>query len=392
MTDASTIGTRLRAARRSAGLTQEELAEAANLSRDLIAKLEQDKRKSARLTSLMKLANALDVELSALVGKRDQLGADRDGGSILALRDTLLSPSLLPDIDDGHDGEPTPLPEIRQAVADACGAYWSGAFPSLIARLPGLITEARLTHASIGADAVYPLAMAYDLAASVMVHLGRDDLAAISAERAITTARTGNDEMLWATLHATYAWVLLHQARLQEAEQLAASMAARIEPSFSAPAQHIAAWGNLLITALAPAAAGGRDVADYAAMAAAGAERLRGTVKIYNSSFGRGRVAEQETHAYTVLRDPGRALGASRRVHPGDLTGIAYGRHLLDVAQAHMDSRHLKTATERIIEARSQSEIWFRHQAIARDLVETIREEEARPSPAIRSLAHSLGL
>ncbi|MEV0168279.1 helix-turn-helix domain-containing protein [Nonomuraea fuscirosea] len=96
MTDANSIGARLRAARRSRGLTQEELAEAADLSRDLIAKLEQGQRKTARVTSLVKLANALDVELSALIGKRDQLGADRDGGGILALRNVLLSPPCYP--------------------------------------------------------------------------------------------------------------------------------------------------------------------------------------------------------------------------------------------------------------------------------------------------------
>lgn len=392
MTDASTIGARLRAERRSRGLTQEELAEAADLSRDLVAKLEQGQRKSARLTSLVKLANALDIELSTLIGKHDQLGADRAGGSVLELRNALLSPSLLPDLDDGHDGEPTPLEDIRQAIDDACASYWAGQFPSLIARLPGLLAEARLTYTAVGPGAVYPLAMAYDLAASVMIHLGRDDLAAIGAERAITTAHAGSDEMLWATLHGTYAWVLLHQARLREAEQLVVSMASRIEPSFSAPTNHIAAWGNLLLAALAPTAAAGRDVADYVVMAAAGAERLRGTVKIYNSSFGPARVAEQETHAYTVLRDPGQALRASRRIRPGDLAGIAYGRHLLDVAQAHLDARHHKSATERVLEARSQSAVWFRHQAVARELVEGIREEETRPSPAIRSLAHALGI
>ncbi|MDP4510031.1 hypothetical protein [Nonomuraea turcica] len=115
-------------------------------------------------------------------------------------------------------------------------------------------------------------------------------------------------------------------------------------------------------------------------------------MKIYNSSFGPARVAEQETHAYTVLHDPSKALIASQRIHPGDLQGIAYGRHLLDVAQAHLDARHRKTATERILEARATSQVWFRHQAVARDLVESIREEEARHSPAVRSLAHSLGI
>ncbi|MGW5154890.1 hypothetical protein ACWEPN_05350 [Nonomuraea wenchangensis] len=103
-------------------------------------------------------------------------------------------------------------------------------------------------------------------------------------------------------------------------------------------------------------------------------------------------VAEQETHAYTVLHEPALALQAARRIQPGDLEGIAYGRHLIDVAQAHLDARHRVAATERLVEAREQSRVWFRHQAVARDLVENIRDEETRPSSAVRSLAPTLGL
>ncbi|MEV7804953.1 helix-turn-helix transcriptional regulator [Microbispora sp. NPDC088329] len=392
MDEGNTIGARLRAARKDRDLTQEKLAERAGLSRDLVAKLEQGRRQSTRLTSLMALANALDIELSQLTDKRDRMGSDRDGASVLALRDALLSPHHLPAIDDGHDGEPTPVPAIRDAVDAACRAYWQGEFPALIAQLPDLIAEARLTHQAHGATAVYPLAMAYDLAASIMVHLGRDDLAAIGAERAITAAHAGDDELLWATLHGTYAWVLLHQARTREAEELAARMAARIEPTFSAPTAHVAAYGNLLMTALAPAAAAGRDVADYVSLATAAAGRLGRRTAIYNSAFGPATVAMQETHAYTVLREPARALEASRRIRPGDLNGISHGRHLLDVAQSHLDARQRRAATERLIEARSRSVVWFRHQALARELVERVREEETRPSAAVRSLVRTLSL
>jgi transcriptional regulator with XRE-family HTH domain len=48
-------------------MTQEELADRANVSRDLVAKLEQGQRHTARLSSLASFARALDVELSELV-------------------------------------------------------------------------------------------------------------------------------------------------------------------------------------------------------------------------------------------------------------------------------------------------------------------------------------
>src|SRR4051794_2060748 len=102
MHDGITIGDRLKSIREDHALTQEELAVRAGLSRDIIAKLEQNRRLTARLTTLVKLANALDVDLSHLTDRRDRMGGERDGGSVLALRDALLSPAFLPDLDDGH--------------------------------------------------------------------------------------------------------------------------------------------------------------------------------------------------------------------------------------------------------------------------------------------------
>ena len=393
MRDGTTIGRQLKKIREDQGYTQEQLAERSGLSRDIIAKLEQGRRTTARLTTVMRLANALDVELARLLGRREQMGADRDGGSILALRDALLSPAFLPGGDDGLDGEPTPLDDVSRAVDDACGRYWAGDFGWLLTHLPGLIAEARLARSAHGPAAVYPLVMAYDLAAALSVHLGRDELALIGAERSITAAHGGDDELLWATLHATYAWVLLNQARLEEAERLAIGMANRIEPSFSAPAQRIAAWGNLLMTALAPAALAGREVAEYISLASAGAERLGQGVKVYNSTpFGPAAVAVQATHAYAVRREPDKALTASRRIRPGEVAGIAYGRHLLDVAQAHVDARHHTTAVRCLQEARAVSPVWFRHQQVALSLVSEVRDAETRPSPAVRSLVKSLPL
>ncbi len=372
-------------------LTQEELAERAGVSKDLIAKLEQGARRSARLISFVRLAAALDVELSELLGKRPQLDGHRDDASVLAVRDVLLSPSLLPGLEPA-DAEPAPMAELQRAVTAAGRAYWAGKFAELTAVLPPLIGEARATRASIGPTAATPLALAYELAASLMVHMGKDDLAAVGAERAITAAAAGDDELLHAMLHGTYSWVLLHQGRLAEAEQLAATMAARLEPSFSAPDKHIAAWGTLLMTALAPAAVAGRDVSEYISLAAAGAERIGHRVNIYQTSFAPATVAMQTVHAYTVRREPGRALEAARKIRPGDLQGISHGRHILDVAQAHVDAQHPKAAIAELTQARALSPVWFRHQGIARSLVRDLVEDAQRLSPALRELARGVGV
>jgi len=152
--------------------------------------------------------------------------------------------------------------------------------------LPPLIGEARLTSQTAGPPAHSLLAQSYELAAFLMVHMGKEDLGALAAERAFTSAVPSNDELLHAIVQGTYAWVLLHQGRLAQSEKLAVTVADRMEPSFSAPTKTIAVWGNLLMTALAPAAAAGHDFSQYVALASAGAERLRHKVNIYQTSFG----------------------------------------------------------------------------------------------------------
>jgi len=67
------IGDRIKAIREERGFTQEQLAARADISVDLVKKLEQNRRESARLTTLAALADALAVALTDLVDKRPRL-------------------------------------------------------------------------------------------------------------------------------------------------------------------------------------------------------------------------------------------------------------------------------------------------------------------------------
>ena len=76
------IGRNLVRLRKQAGLTQEELAELAGVSVDLIKRLEQGNRVSARLDSLYRLTSALDAPLSELLAAPppgDGTAVDPDG-------------------------------------------------------------------------------------------------------------------------------------------------------------------------------------------------------------------------------------------------------------------------------------------------------------------------
>lgn len=393
MPEPTTIGARLRALRKEQTFTQEQLAEVAGVSVDLIGKLEQGRRNSARITSLIAIANALDVDLSDLVGKRPQL--DRgDDVSVLAVRDAILSPGLLPGI-AAEDGEAPPLPTIERAVRGGWLDYWAGNLSRLTATVPALLGEARMAAREYGPRAVRPLTQAYQLAACLCVHLGKDDLATMAAERAVTTAATGDDRLLWATVNGTYAWAVHHAGRLDVAERHALTVAEQIEPDFArAPLPHLTVWGGLVLTGLASAAAAERavEVKDYIGLARIGAGRLDADRHDYETSFGPTQVAMQATHAHTMLHQPDRALKAARSVDRADLHEISWGRHLLDVAQAHAYARHMDAAESTLGEAEALSTEWFRHQGPARALVSDLVHESRRLSPSLRRLARTVGV
>jgi transcriptional regulator with XRE-family HTH domain len=387
----NSIGLRLRRLRRDNALTQEELAEEAGVSVAIVQKLEQGRRGSARTVTLIALANALDVDLSELVGKRPRLDRGEDV-RVLALRDTLLSPELVVDVGPGD--APVPVGQLREDVASVWGDYWAGRFSRLAAVLPDLVGRCRATQQRDTQTASL-LAQAYQLTACLLVHLGKDDLAALSAERAIGAAAAGDDQLQWATVHGTYAWTLLHQGRTEAAEQHAMWTAGQIEPSISqATLPHLTVWGGLVLWAMAAAVAGGRKepAIEYIGLAKSGAGRFENDRHDYNSNFGPSQVAMQATHAYATLREPGRALRAATEVRRDDLFAISYGRHLIDVAQAHIDARDFRATQDALVEANSMSSEWFRHQGPARSLVSELVHETKRLSPTLRGLAKSAGV
>jgi transcriptional regulator with XRE-family HTH domain len=387
-----TIGERLQRLRSERGLTQEALAALAGLSVDVVKKLEQGRRQAARLTTLATLADALDVPVSELTDKRPRLDGTGDR-LVLGLRDALLSPDLLVGIDAADSGEPTPLTDLAAALERSWADYWGGRFVELARTLPALVSEARLTHRILGAPAARAMAEAYEITACLLVHLGREDLAAVGAERGIAAAAASDDELLWATLHGTYAWALIGQARHREAEQVAIHAAERIEPRFTtATLEHLTVWGGLVLWAMAGAVEGNRpDVAqDYIRLSRVGAARIDHDRHDYQVHFGPTQVAMQTTYAYAVAGEPDRALAAAQAVRREDLYTISYGRHLLDVAQAHTDSGRDDVAVDVLHEAKSLAPVWFRHQPTARGLVTEIRERRTRPSGALRDLVQSL--
>jgi transcriptional regulator with XRE-family HTH domain len=87
----ATIGDRVAEIRTRRALTQEELAERSGVSVATIRKLEQNDRTSARMLTLHRLANALDVTTSDLLRPAPRLAgppSEPDASTVLELRRT----------------------------------------------------------------------------------------------------------------------------------------------------------------------------------------------------------------------------------------------------------------------------------------------------------------
>ena len=395
-TGEATIGERLQAFRRERAMTQEELAARSGVSRDVIRKLEQGVRPSARVATLKALARGLGVTPAAMLGQRERLERDSPDG-ILAVRDALLSPfDLYPGVGPGEPGEPPAVPAVQAAVRDGWGAYWRGDLGELAGTLPGLIAEARAAEREHGAAACGALAQAYQLAADICVHAGNDNLAAVAAERALAAASRGDDELQYATLAGTASWVLLHQGRHADAEAVARKAAEAVEPRElgAAPPEHLTVWGSLLLSAAAPAASAcsARGVAGYMETAGQAAAFLPEDRHDYWVSFGPTQVAMQRCYTSAVLGEPGAALDAAKGVRQSDLLPISWGAHHLDVAQASVDAGKWRQATGALLTACEVSAQWFRHQGIARGLVRELVEHERRLSPPLKRLKAVTGV
>ncbi len=143
------MGDRIADLRLRRNLTQEQLAERADLSVDVVRKLEQGQRKSARLSTINALARALDTEPSFLVGQPstfESAPAAADLPSVLALRQAV---SPLADLLGGESDpeEPPTIADLQASLRSTDIIRREGRMGEIGALLPQLIRDARAAGA-----------------------------------------------------------------------------------------------------------------------------------------------------------------------------------------------------------------------------------------------------
>ncbi|NLU66703.1 helix-turn-helix transcriptional regulator [Streptomyces sp. HNM0574] len=401
--DHETIGDRIGRLRERRGLTQEQLAERAGLCVDTVRKLEQGRRLTARLATLNRFAHALDVETSLLIGQPATFEARRDDGdspSVLALR-RAVSPvgDLLPDEPDPED--PPSLGALQDALRSTEGIRRDGRLGAVGSVLPQLINDARAAARSLhGAErraAHAVLAEAYQVVATTLTALGKEDAAFTAMERATEASRNSDDPRLETVGASTLAWIFTKQGRLEEARYLALRYADAKEPGFRSDPADVSLWGILLLRAATATVRQGEQQHDRvkellrmatAAAAAIGTDRLD-----YATPFGPANAGVANVNFLVEMAKSEEAVASARSVPSlHSLPPTWRARFHLDRALAHTDLGQDDRATRALLLAEQDAPEWMRYHGTARRLVTELRSRERRRASPVTELADRLAL
>ena len=392
------IGANLVRARRARGLTQEELAARSGVSVDVIARLEQARKKGARWTTLTQLAHALGVDVATLLSPGRCLRGAVAGGAMEEIQ------GLRRAVADYHDllGNPSPdlsnegtVDDLERGVAQTWRALHRGEVAGVVTVLPAMISDARRLIQG-GPSAAAALSGCYLMAAGVAATLGQPDLAFLAVGRAADSAR-GVDS-LDAAVPISLSLVLIRQGRYMDAEQCAVLAAGRIEPTFSGggPAQ-LAAFGNLMINASCAAArSGAHERADHhLAVARAAAARFPVDGHDRWCVFGPRAVAMCHVANAVERHDPDAALRYARDVPPpsgGSLPATWEAWFALCTAFAQAEAGHDSAALAGLVDARRIAPEWTKHHPLAETVVLTLLQRLRRPCEELAHLAAYLNV
>ncbi|KIQ63191.1 DNA-binding protein [Kitasatospora griseola] len=397
------LGERLVRLRRMAELTQEGLADASGVSVDVVRKLEQQRKHSARLPTLHALARGLNVELTTLLGDPPAVPStgDAEPPELVAVRRAIMPPLFAPPVPaDGADN--LSLPMLRAEIAEAWSLYHAADFGRVMAVLPGIIADARLAAAvgrgSSRREGQHALGKALQLGGHLSIRLGKTDLGLSSLERAIAAADASEDPLLSGMICNSVAWAYQRQNRLGDAQSLAVHAADTVERDHVANAEGLRVWGGLVMSAATSTARSGDydGAADMMLTAEKATARLARMPAAADgrmvSVFSRSSVRIERVRLAVQHARPEEALSLARTTRLSADTPVSWRTWLLlDVARAYTDLGDAAGAVATLEKLQRVAPGWLMHHTLAVSIVADLWAGPARP-PGLRKLAMVLGV
>jgi transcriptional regulator with XRE-family HTH domain len=392
MAESTSLAERLRAVRKRRGLSQQELAAVAGLSRSLVEKIEQGEREDVRMETALKLATALRVPTSALL-LRDH--PEAEDGPVTGTQEAWapVRRALA-----GHGPQPDEEATAAGVIAasrDLAPALSGHHYSAVLTVLPALLRDADALDD--GRDARKARADLLTTTGYLLTQTRQFPVAEMTLNRAIDAA---GDRIDAAAAADTLVWLYLRQGRLIEALQTATRWADELEPRFSRATVHeLMTWGRFLLDITNAAIRDNRpgEAEDALDLAAAAAARMGREVQRHPNSqmvFGPVTVAYIRAEARVLTGHPDAALKIA-----GSLPGappfpglVSRLRHRLDVASAHAQMSRYPDAVAVLQDVRQRAPEWLPQQHYARDIMARVIDRRRTLTPEMRELADFVGV
>jgi transcriptional regulator with XRE-family HTH domain len=403
----------VRTLRRTAGMTQEGLAEAAELSTSSVRKAEQGGDVS--MATIAALARGLGVDTSALFASeapRPVVGPEDESNrrSLAELRRALMPPLGLT-MPTAAPGEAQDPHAVQRGVADGHALYQADKYDAVARTLPALLRGSEAAVAILEGDervqAQTARAHALLLTGKYLTQVRQYDMAYYALTEGIRLAQATGQTQLAATGVNGLCWLLLRQDRFDESEQLAAETAELIEPRMStATPDQLAIWGELWLRVAAASRRNGRDdvtrqARRMAATAGRALDREHTNFPAHWSAFGPVTVSAKavedmalDGNARSVVNSVTTDKGLKHASDaPGLLSTNNWGRHRLDVAGAYVKLGSHQDAMDVLVSVKDKAETWITHQPLARRTMKSILKTRKRTlTQDMRDMAAHLGV
>jgi transcriptional regulator with XRE-family HTH domain len=401
MTTNLTIGERVAWYRRRRGMSQEVLAGFVGRTVDWLSKAENNRLELDRLSVIKSLADALDVTLGDLLAEPTLMDWTADSGTrtVPALRSALMNyRQLTPLLGVTVEGDPTPLDELKDTVAEVWDAYQDSRYGFATRRLPLVLADALIAvQAYDGRDrerAHELMAMTYQGAAMVLTKVGETDLAWIAADRGLGAAQQSDNMAVTGSLFRSVAHCLLSNGRFDAAVQLVSDAADYLRPGLrDASPEFLSIYGTLFLAgSMAAARADDRSTTRaFLTEAEQAAQRLGRDANHMWTAFGPTNVAIHRVATSAELGDMQVAADLGPQIDTSGLPIERRTRHSLEVARALSAHNRIDDALSMILEAEQWAPEQVRSHYLARELVLTwVRNQRGRPSRPLAELADRL--
>lgn len=388
------VAQRVAESRKLAGLTQNQLAQRANVSTSLVRKVEQG-RSPASPSFVSAVARALHCGVADLLGQpfdHRASRADHHAHSIIQpLRRELTVYAVPPD----DAIRPRSRGELTSAVARATRHRHAVNLDSLGNELPGLLSDLRvkLWHTT-GTEKEHTyglLCEAYAAASQAAYKLGYIDLSSLAVDRYEWAARQSGDELAVLVGHYQRAGEMIGTADWNSALRLLDRSRARIESRIrSSEASAIAVWGSLHLKSGLAAARSGDWVAANAHWNEANeaGQRLGTDRDDYRLCFGPTNVNIWSVSlAVEAMNGTEAVKRATRFTIPPNTQPERAGHHWIDVARGCLLHGDHDGATRSLFKAKDAAHQQARYHPMVHETIRVLARARRRADPVARLAA-----